>query len=106
MTAGLLGLVSALALTAPGVNIDHHSRGYMHPELLVETSWVAQHASDPDVRLVRHSELRRFLPAAEAMFTEELGVSPTRHDSGAGYRAPVVAAVVLEAMALARWMSL
>jgi len=52
MTAGLLGLVSALALTAPGVNIDHHSRGYMHPELLVETSWVAQHASDPDVRLV------------------------------------------------------
>jgi predicted GNAT family acetyltransferase len=46
-------------------------------------------ASDPSVRLVRPPELRRFLPAAVAMFTEELGVSPIGHDSGTAYRGRV-----------------
>jgi predicted GNAT family acetyltransferase len=46
-------------------------------------------AADPAVRLVRPAELRRFLPAAIAMFTEELGVSPVSPESGTGYRARV-----------------
>ncbi|MDQ1740368.1 MAG: uncharacterized protein QOE53_2020 [Pseudonocardiales bacterium] len=46
---------------------------------------------EPDrrVRRVRPAELPRFLPAAVAMFTEELGMSPTAHDAGRGYRARV-----------------
>ncbi len=32
------------------------SRGYAHPEMLVSTEWVAQHAGDPNVRLVESDE--------------------------------------------------
>lgn len=45
--------------------------------------------ADPQVRRVRPSELGRLLPAAVAMFTEEVGVSPVRSDGGAYYRARV-----------------
>ena len=44
---------------------------------------------DPDVRLVRPSELAVLLPACVAMFTEEVGVSPLAGDGGALYRARV-----------------
>jgi len=44
---------------------------------------------DSRVRRVRPADLSRFLPAAVAMFTEELGMSPTAHDAGRGYRARV-----------------
>jgi predicted GNAT family acetyltransferase len=42
---------------------------------------------EPRVRPVRPDELETLLPAAIAMFTEEVGVSPLRIDGGAGYRA-------------------
>ena len=45
--------------------------------------------AEPRVRPVRLSELDVLLPAAVAMFTEEVGVSPLRIDGGAGYRARV-----------------
>jgi predicted GNAT family acetyltransferase len=45
--------------------------------------------ADPRVRPVRPAELDVLLPAAVAMFTEEVGVSPTRLDGGAAYRARV-----------------
>jgi uncharacterized protein len=45
---------------------------------------------DPLVRAVRPEELDRYLPAAVAMFTEEVGVDPRQPDGGAGYRARVV----------------
>jgi predicted GNAT family acetyltransferase len=41
------------------------------------------------VRPVHPNELETLLPAAIAMFTEEVGVSPLRVDGGAGYRARV-----------------
>ena len=41
------------------------------------------------MRPVRPAELETLLPAAVAMFTEEVGVSPLRVDGGAGYRARV-----------------
>jgi len=44
---------------------------------------------EPRVRPVRSAELETLLPAAIAMFTEEVGVSPLRVDGGAGYRARV-----------------
>ncbi len=46
-------------------------------------------ASDPLVRPVRPDELDRYLPAAVAMFTEEVGVDPRLGDGGVGYRARV-----------------
>ena len=46
-------------------------------------------APEPRVRPVRPDELDVLLPAAVAMFTEEVGVSPLRVDGGAGYRARV-----------------
>ncbi|HEY0638890.1 MAG TPA: GNAT family N-acetyltransferase [Pseudonocardiaceae bacterium] len=44
---------------------------------------------DPEVRAVRPDEIDRYLPAAIAMFTEEVGIDPTLGDGGAGYRARV-----------------
>ena len=44
---------------------------------------------DPGVRRVRPDELATILPACVAMFTEEVGVSPTVGDGGATYRARV-----------------
>jgi uncharacterized protein len=41
------------------------------------------------VRPVRPAELEVLMPAAVAMFTEEVGVSPLRADGGMGYRARV-----------------
>jgi predicted GNAT family acetyltransferase len=44
---------------------------------------------DPEVRRVRPGELDILMPACVAMFTEEVGVSPTASDGGAAYRARV-----------------
>ena len=46
-------------------------------------------APDPAVRRVERSETDILLPACVAMFTEEIGVSPTLNDGGALYRARV-----------------
>lgn len=39
---------------APVTSIE--SRGYAHPDVLVSTEWVADHARDPDVRLIESDE--------------------------------------------------
>ncbi len=57
---------------------------------------------DPFVRPVRPSELDRYLPAAVAMFTEEVGVDPRAGDGGAGYRSRV-AELVAAGRAFARF---
>ncbi|MEV4346108.1 GNAT family N-acetyltransferase [Actinoplanes sp. NPDC049596] len=41
---------------------------------------------DPEVRLVRPSEIDQLFPAAVSMYTEEVGVSPLIDDGGRGYR--------------------
>ena len=43
-------------------------------------------AADPRVRLMRPADLERYLPAAAAMFTEELGISPFAGTTGPSYR--------------------
>jgi thiosulfate/3-mercaptopyruvate sulfurtransferase len=35
---------------------DINARGYAHPEVLVSTDWVAQHLTDPKVRLIESNE--------------------------------------------------
>ncbi|WP_196791831.1 GNAT family N-acetyltransferase [Motilibacter deserti] len=56
---------------------------------------------DPDVRLVRPTELDVLLPACIDMFTEEVGVSPLAGDGGALYRARV-AELIAAGRAMAR----
>jgi len=58
--------------------------------------------ADPWVRQVRPHELDRYLPAAVAMFTEEVGVDPRVGDGGAGYQARV-AELVSAGRAFARF---
>ncbi|WP_137725118.1 GNAT family N-acetyltransferase [Prescottella subtropica] len=41
---------------------------------------------DPRVRQVRMDEIEAYLPAAIAMFVEEVGIDPRLHDGGRGYR--------------------
>ena len=56
-----------------------------HQPLLVADQEPAV-APDPAVRLVRPSEVDQLFPAAVAMYTEEVGVSPLVDDGGRGYR--------------------
>jgi predicted GNAT family acetyltransferase len=41
---------------------------------------------DQRVRVMRPQDVERYLPAAAAMFTEELGISPFEHSTGFAYR--------------------
>ena len=59
-------------------------------------------APDPLVRPVRPEELDRYLPAAIAMFIEEVGVDPTADDGGLSYRARV-AELIASGRAFARF---
>jgi predicted GNAT family acetyltransferase len=45
---------------------------------------------DPAVRRVRLTDIDRYVPAAAAMFTEELGISPERSAGPAAFRARVI----------------
>ncbi|WP_433531991.1 GNAT family N-acetyltransferase [Micromonospora sp. CA-263727] len=53
---------------------------------LLLTDALPEVAPDPQVRLVRSGELDLLFPAAVAMYTEEVGVSPLAEDGGRGYR--------------------
>ncbi|MGW0520544.1 GNAT family N-acetyltransferase [Crossiella sp. NPDC003009] len=59
-------------------------------------------APDPLVRPVRPDELDQYLPAAVAMFIEEVGIDPRADDGGASYRARV-AELVAGGRAFARF---
>jgi predicted GNAT family acetyltransferase len=59
-------------------------------------------APDPGVRAVRPDEVDRYLPAAVAMFTEEVGIDPRAGDGGAGYRCRV-AELISSGRAFARF---
>lgn len=65
------------------------ARAFRTNQPLLITDQVGPIAPDPQVRRVVPREVDRFLPAAVAMFTEELGMSPLGADSGSGYRARV-----------------
>ncbi|AEV88126.2 hypothetical protein ACPL_7246 [Actinoplanes sp. SE50/110] len=56
-----------------------------HQPLLV-TDRAPEVPADPEVRLVRPGEVDQLFPAAVAMYTEEVGVSPLQDDGGRGYR--------------------
>lgn len=53
---------------------------------LLATEAIPPVAPDPQVRRVRAAEIDQLFPAAVAMYTEEVGVSPLAEDGGRGYR--------------------
>jgi predicted GNAT family acetyltransferase len=53
---------------------------------LLATDAVPAVPADPQVRRVRSGEVDQLFPAAVAMYTEEVGVSPLTEDGGRGYR--------------------
>lgn len=69
---------------------------------LMSTSTPSGVQADPLVRPVRPDELDRYLPAAVAMFIEEVGVDPRAGDGGASYRARV-AELIAAGRAFARF---
>jgi uncharacterized protein len=69
---------------------------------LMSTGKPARVRPDPLVRPVRPDELDRYLPAAVAMFIEEVGVDPRAGDGGASYRARV-AELIAAGRAFARF---
>src|SRR4051794_21854590 len=62
------------------------ARDVRHHQPLLVASADPPVAPDPDVRLVQPTEVDALFPAAVAMYTEEVGVSPLLDDGGRGYR--------------------
>lgn len=58
-------------------------------QLLLVLDRPAAVAPDPRVRLARPDELGRYLPAAAAMFDEELGIAPLRGPKAHAYRSRI-----------------
>lgn len=59
----------------------------VRPQHLMATSQPAARPPDPRLRPLRIEELDLLMPAAVAMFTEEVGYSPVQHGGGPAYRA-------------------
>lgn len=62
------------------------ARDVRHHQPLLVTDRNPMVRPDPQVRLVRSGEVDQLFPAAVAMYTEEVGVSPLLDDGGRGYR--------------------
>ena len=45
-----------MSWTETATSADNAASGYAHPDALIETSWVAEHLNDPNVRLIEASE--------------------------------------------------
>jgi thiosulfate/3-mercaptopyruvate sulfurtransferase len=64
---------------------DIENRGYVHPEVLVSTDWVASHLNDPNIRIVESNEDPLLYPsghipgAVEVDWTRDLN-DPVRRD--------------------------
>lgn len=78
------------------------AREVRHEQPLLAMNGMPDVPPDPLVRAVRPDELDRYLPAAIAMFAEEVGIDPTAGDGGAGYRARV-AELIATGRAFARF---
>ncbi|ASR39058.1 GCN5 family acetyltransferase [Prauserella marina] len=78
------------------------AREVRHDQPLMALDGRPRTKGDPRVRAVRVEELERYLPAAIAMFIEEVGVDPRAGDGGASYRARV-AELISSGRAFARF---
>ncbi|EOM76011.1 GNAT family N-acetyltransferase [Rhodococcus rhodnii] len=83
-------LVGRAELTLPlWAHLEFHwgpAREVRAEQPLLALTGAARCLADSRVRRVRLEELDSYLPAAVAMFTEEVGVDPRAHDGGRAYR--------------------
>jgi uncharacterized protein len=70
------------------------AREVRRPQPLMAIDRAPAVPADPGVRQLGPADIETVLPACVAMFTEEVGVSPTAGDGGAMYRARVTELVV------------
>ncbi len=88
--SSIVGPASAVEVMWPVLSRSWGSaRAFRRSQPLLIADRAGPVAADPAVRRVRPAELAAFLPAAVAMFTEELDISPVGPDSGSSYRARV-----------------
>lgn len=85
--SSIVGPLSAVEVMWPVLSRSWgRARAIRRRQPLLSTDRPAAVTADPAVRPVRPDEIDRFLPAAVAMFTEELDISPVGGDSGLSYR--------------------
>ena len=46
----------AVSRSASTIDPDITAKGYVHPEVLVTTSWLAEHLDDPTIRVIESDE--------------------------------------------------
>jgi predicted GNAT family acetyltransferase len=86
-SSSIVGAAPAVAaMTSVLTRYWGRPRAIRHRQPLLIADCIPPVPPDPSVRPVRPSELNRFLPAAVAMFTDELGVSPVANGAAESYR--------------------
>lgn len=63
------------------MDVKIEQRGYAHPEVLVSTDWVAEHTSDPQVRLVESNEDPLLYPSGHIPGAVEIDWTRDLNDS-------------------------
>lgn len=88
--SSIVGPADAVAMLWPALASSWGAaRGVRACQPLLATSRPAALAPDPNVRPARRHELDSYLPAAAAMFDEELGLAPLRGPNARAYRARI-----------------
>jgi predicted GNAT family acetyltransferase len=92
--SSIIGAADAMAVLWPALSSNWGAARRVYPQQpLLVLDRPATVPPDPLVRPARIDELDRYLPAAVAMFGEELGVDPLSGPTGHGYRSQLAALV-------------
>jgi thiosulfate/3-mercaptopyruvate sulfurtransferase len=49
-------MTTAVSRKTAGIDADIKAKGYVHPEVLVSTAWLAEHLDDPSIRIIESDE--------------------------------------------------
>jgi len=92
--SSIIGAADAIAVLWPALSSNWGAARRVYPrQPLLALDRPAMVPPDPLVRPARIDELDRYLPAAVAMFADELGIDPLSGPTGKGYRAQLAALV-------------
>jgi predicted GNAT family acetyltransferase len=92
--SSMVGPAEAMAVLWPALSSNWGAARRVHPQQpLLALDRAPTVPADPLVRPARIDELDRYLPAAAAMFDEELGITPLSGPKGDGYRSQLAALV-------------
>jgi predicted GNAT family acetyltransferase len=92
--SSIVGAADAMAVLWPALASNWGAARRVYPQQpLLALDQPAAVPPDPHVRPARVDELDRYLPAAAAMFDEELGIAPLSGPMGTSYRSQLAALV-------------